>query len=450
MSDVPYRLINRRVLATAFLLCALAVPATLGAQTASPALGTTFPLYVSSPSENAIYKIDSLGNKTLFTKDGMIRFSAGFPDGDQRSAELAVDRAGNVYAICVTDEYFVNTIVKIDPSGNQSLFAAGSLLGQATALAFDATGNLIVSNLLVNGGEAFNILRIAPDGTQSVYAVIDSDSQGWMRALAFDNNGLLYGVGTSNNSGFVNVWKIPPGGPLVAYASGLPDNMYAYAMAFGSWPHSGLNAGTLLVSQAYPLLSGGAATMTSVDGTGVTGTFSGLGYPTAFAFDEHNDLYLAKIIAGVTGLYKLDSSGNQTLFSALTEVPGAIAFTPAPPVYTFSGFLAPVGNPPAVNAGKAGRAYPLKWQVKDASGAFVSSLLAIQSMTVQTANCASIGGDSAATATPWAATGGSALRYDTLANQFTYNWASPSTPGCYKLSLTLSSGQVFTALFNLK
>lgn len=36
--------------------------------------------------------------------------------------------------------------------------------------------------------------------------------------------------------------------------------------------------------------------------------------------------------------------------------------------YVFEGFLPPIDNSPAVNVGQAGRAYPIKWRLKDATG----------------------------------------------------------------------------------
>jgi hypothetical protein len=100
---------------------------------------------------------------------------------------------------------------------------------------------------------------------------------------------------------------------------------------------------------------------------------------------------------------------------------------------------------PTTNDG-AGRTYPLKWQLLDASGNYVSTLSTVTKVQVESATCGTFDGDSTLdTATT---TGGTTLRYDSTANQFVYNWATPGS-GCYTVVVTLAGGQVLTANFNL-
>jgi hypothetical protein len=110
--------------------------------------------------------------------------------------------------------------------------------------------------------------------------------------------------------------------------------------------------------------------------------------------------------------------------------------------YAFSGFLAPVDNPPTLNAGKAGKTYPVKWSLTQ-NGTAVTDLSAVESVKFAGAPCGTAPTDSLETT----ATGGTSLRFE--GGQFTYNWATPSAPGCYVLLLTLADGSTWPAYFKL-
>lgn len=166
---------------------------------------------------------------------------------------------------------------------------------------------------------------------------------------------------------------------------------------------------------------------------------------------------LAITADGEAKAWGLDMFGEASAQPGITNVKSisagvynSFALNPAPllPPYTFSGFQPPVDSSPVINLGKAGRTYPVKWQLKDRSGAFVSALTAVQSVKNFSAQCGAFSNDPTGLLET-TSTDDILLRYDTAANQFIYNWKTPSTAGCYTLVLTLDSGDAFTAYFNL-
>ncbi len=124
---------------------------------------------------------------------------------------------------------------------------------------------------------------------------------------------------------------------------------------------------------------------------------------------------------------------------------GAGMCVSGPAVYSFSGFLSPVDNAPVVNSGKAGRTYPVKWQLPLCSGGFVSRLNAV-ALSLRQVNCDT---SAAIDALEVEDSGSSGLRYDAGSNQYQYNWKTESTFAgkCYDLVLTLDNGTQPTARF---
>jgi hypothetical protein len=118
------------------------------------------------------------------------------------------------------------------------------------------------------------------------------------------------------------------------------------------------------------------------------------------------------------------------------------------------GFLPPIKNPPEINIAKTGTQYPIKWQLKDASGRYISDLNTVapapQGVAYQSdgnpPTCDFANTNGPFTPLP---TGSTVLRYDKKNNQFVYNWTTPPAPGCYIFQVTLTDGSEHQAWFQL-
>jgi parallel beta-helix repeat protein len=116
-------------------------------------------------------------------------------------------------------------------------------------------------------------------------------------------------------------------------------------------------------------------------------------------------------------------------------------------IYDFAGaggFQSPISST-ATNTGKAGSVVPVKWQLPDGSGGFISDLKVVLPFTYRLGSCSS-----STSEFPADTSGNTGLRYDTTTNQYIYNWKTPNIAGCYMLVLKLNDDSEYTANFALR
>jgi hypothetical protein len=147
--------------------------------------------------------------------------------------------------------------------------------------------------------------------------------------------------------------------------------------------------------------------------------------------------------------------GTTTVTCSVQDSDGAIAedsFTITVTIQAV-GFYQPVDNPSTVNSGKAGQAYPLKFEVfGDASDSSteITETSVIESIKSQKTDCTS--GTAQEDALETTASGSTQLRYDSTGGQFIYNWKTPTTKNtCYQVEMQLIEDMgSLTALFKMK
>lgn len=263
---------------------------------------------VSSRAHSApgdLYVAEGTGGGTVykFTPAGSRSTVAS---GLYQPLALAFDRAGNLF-VGISGAGFPSrpsSVVKIAPDGTQTPFAtlqSSQLLG----MAFDGAGNLFVST----GG---SILKIAPDGTQSTFA---SQLHGaW--PLAFDKSGNLYAA--VNPLGPSSVLKFAPDGSSTTFVTFSGNSSSITALAFGA------NGDLFLIRGGSSILK------VKPDGSSTTFAAGGNFTRNALAFDAAGTLFADQSAYSTTepAILEFTPAGMSTIFASGPLLSSAFAFEP--------------------------------------------------------------------------------------------------------------------------
>jgi hypothetical protein len=116
--------------------------------------------------------------------------------------------------------------------------------------------------------------------------------------------------------------------------------------------------------------------------------------------------------------------------------------------YLFSGFARPI-DPQILNVVNAGRTVPVKWQLRDAAGAYVRNLTAVRAIESATIPCGDRPSGPIEDGDPVDA---SSLKYDAAAEQFVFNWKTARSQAgtCVRLTVSFADGTARSADFQLR
>lgn len=171
--------------------------------------------------------------------------------------------------------------------------------------------------------------------------------------------------------------------------------------------------------------------------------------PTCTATDATSGLDVCTVTgySTVVGTHTLTATAKDNAGNVSTATLG---YTVDP--WRLAGFYAPVdmdnGTSRVVNTVKNGSTVPLKFEVFAGSTELTNTSAIITPLRFNKTNCA----DGSVEAPVEAfASGGTALRYDTTAGQFIYNWKTPAGAGaCYDVVVGTADGSALTAHFRMK
>jgi hypothetical protein len=167
---------------------------------------------------------------------------------------------------------------------------------------------------------------------------------------------------------------------------------------------------------------------------------------SGISFETENRLRLWHWTAGVPEDKTTSLDTANDIICGVTSSLSPFAILEA--TYQFVGFFPPVKTGPAeVNLVKAGSATPLKWQLRDKSGAFISDFAKYTNISYQEISCS--GSTLLSDLGQPDSSGSSGLKVS--GNQYHYNWKTEKNMKgkCYRLNVKLFDSDVHSADFQM-
>lgn len=266
-------------------------------------------VHVSPREVSVVVPIGLAGGPTPVRIGGALGETAFVGIGERVATGLhqvdnpAIDRDGALYLTYSgpRGEETPVSVFRVRRDGFREPLVSG--ITNATSMAFSPEGGLHVSSRFEG-----TVYRVDASGSFEVLV----EDLGVACGLAFSPDGTLY-VGDRSGT----VFRVGRSGKAVPLAT-LPASVAAYHLAWGPDDALYVSAPTLgTYDRVY-----------RIDHTGAIDTVcSCFGRPQGLAFDRHGSLHVVEALAGVCGVYRVESDGSVVCLLAAASLVG-LAFDP--------------------------------------------------------------------------------------------------------------------------